>query len=493
MNKKMRLLSAILAAVLCASCMSGCGEKKQTDETEVPKIKYYALGTAMSMQEGSNDVFARLNEMSKEKIGAELEIVAIDAGNYDQQMTVKLAANEPFDLMFTSNWINKFDQLVAKKALMPLNDLLETYAKEYYDSIPQKWWDCASIDGNIYGAINQQIFARQPYVAFKKEFTDKVGFDWQSVKSIGDLDPFFAALKADGVNSEEYQYIGGTEFEFYEEVWGFNKVGDAKSPGDIKIGETENIKVFNQYATEEFKNFVKMMNDWEAKKYFNTKSRAGMSIPASLGITSYGACYKPGYSEIEQKNSFGEGKQDIVCAVIGESVIDTSNIVATMLGITHTSKNPEKTMELINLFQMDKEFFNLMCYGIEGRDYDKIGENKIKICTDAAYRPGIDWAFGNQFNAFVQEGMPDNVWEEQNRANHEATESPLLGFNFDPTSVQTEMANCNAIINEYLGPLVNGQLDAETGISEFLSKLDAAGAQKVIDEKQKQIDAFLAN
>lgn len=67
-----------------------------------------------------------------------------------------------------------------------------------------------------------------------------------------------------------------------------------------------------------------------------------------------------------------------------------------------------------------------------------------------------------------------------------------MGFNFDVTNVQIEMANCNAVVTEYLKPLLYGFMDIETSYPEFIKKLDDAGAEKIIAEKQAQLDAYIA-
>ena len=51
----------------------------------------------------------------------------------------------------------------------------------------------------------------------------------------------------------------------------------------------------------------------------------------------------------------------------------------------------------------------------------------------------------------------------------------------------------NNVLNEYRAGLEFGVLDPDTALPEFLSKLETAGIDKIIAEKQSQLDAWLAS
>jgi putative aldouronate transport system substrate-binding protein len=103
------------------------------------------------------------------------------------------------------------------------------------------------------------------------------------------------------------------------------------------------------------------------------------------------------------------------------------------------------------------------------------------------------WEFGNQFNQLIMKGQSPTVWEETVAMNAASDGSPLVGFNLDPAPVATEIANCASVTEEYLVLLTTGSVDPATEYPIFLEKLEAAGAQKIIDEEQRQINAWLSS
>ena len=78
------------------------------------------------------------------------------------------------------------------------------------------------------------------------------------------------------------------------------------------------------------------------------------------------------------------------------------------------------------------------------------------------------------------------------RFNNEAIKSPALGFAFDSTKIATELTSVTNVYEEYQKSLEYGFVDPEVGIPEMLEKMNNAGLQKIIDEKQAQLDAWAA-
>lgn len=68
------------------------------------------------------------------------------------------------------------------------------------------------------------------------------------------------------------------------------------------------------------------------------------------------------------------------------------------------------------------------------------------------------------------------------------------GFVFDQTNVRTEIANCKAVYDEYWMALLLGLFgeDTQTEYQNFLTKLKDAGGDKIIAEKQRQINEWKA-
>ena len=208
---------------------------------------------------------------------------------------------------------------------------------------------------------------------------------------------------------------------------------------------------------------------------------AGEIIPVLITV----ATYLPG-CEATYKTNYGF---DVTVTSKSEALLTSYGTTATMAAINAGTRYPEKCVEFLEFLNTDKEFYNLLTYGIEGKNYTKIDENYIKKSEENPYsQPG--WAIGNTFNAYLLEGQPLTLAEDTKEINANAKRSPILGFTPDQEEIKLEMANCRAAMDEYLGGLDLGIVDVESNYKAFLQKLKAAGVDTMIEKLNKQLDEW---
>ncbi|CAK4847137.1 unnamed protein product [Aphanomyces euteiches] len=152
----------------------------------------------------------------------------------------------------------------------------------------------------------------------------------------------------------------------------------------------------------------------------------------------------------------------------------------------------------INLLYTDKYLINLLNWGIEGKHYVKVSDNVIDYpsgvtAATSGYNLNQSWMFGNQMNTNLWKGEDPQLWDKYKVFNESAERSPALGFVFDPTPVKIEITSINNVNQQYASVINTGSLDTTKTIPEYLKKLEAAGANKIIVEKQRQLDEWVKN
>ena len=154
-------------------------------------------------------------------------------------------------------------------------------------------------------------------------------------------------------------------------------------------------------------------------------------------------------------------------------------------------------MMLLNWSYATKEANDLLNWGIEGTDYVVQEDGTIDYpegmtAETVGYHQDYGWAQMNQYNSYVWAGNDPDVWDQYQAIRDSATVSKAYGFFFDNTPVLNEIAALNSVSDEYFFTITSGSVDPETAIAEFNEKLYNAGLQTVMDEKQAQLDAWLA-
>lgn len=165
------------------------------------------------------------------------------------------------------------------------------------------------------------------------------------------------------------------------------------------------------------------------------------------------------------------------------------------------SKQIEKAVELIELLNTNDELYLLLTEGEEGIDYKYDKDGNIQR-IDGKYNLNYnEWQIGQSYSPKFTRTLYDRNedGEKQKEAQQivfdadRTTEvSPLMGFVFDPSEVEVEIAKCSVIIEEMIPVLSSGTVDPDSVLPEFLNRLEMAGVDRIIEEKQAQLDEFYA-
>ncbi|MGQ9631007.1 MAG: ABC transporter substrate-binding protein [bacterium] len=491
MSRPKKFFWVVVALFLALGLVWATGYEEAGAQEKLPPVKliWYYPGTYP--QPDQDLVFAEANKIIKEKINATVEFRTVSWGDYTDKIGVIIASGEPYDLCFTANWMNNYHRNVAKGAFLPLDDLLDKYAPKLKASVPEKIWAATKVKGKIYGIINYQISAMTNGLWFRKDLVEKYGFDVKSVKRLEDVEPFLRTIKEKepGMIPISNANTPGTNVGYVLVYLGFDEIGGRAIPGVVRLNDPS-MRVINQFATPEFKNWLHLMRDWYQKGYIRKDAIAIKDVNPDLSAgkiaVGWEGNHKPG-GDAEAKARWG---YEVISTPISDSILLTSSIIATMHAISVTSKNPERAMMLMELMNTDKELYNLITFGIEGKHYRKVGPNRIEPIKDSKYNPGTPWMHASTFNAYLLPGQPDDVWEKTKELNMSAKASPIIGFAFDPEPVQSEIAQCQSVVKEFLPQLELGVVDPDVELPKFLDKLEKAGASKIIAEMQRQIDEW---
>lgn len=167
--------------------------------------------------------------------------------------------------------------------------------------------------------------------------------------------------------------------------------------------------------------------------------------------------------------------------------------------IPYTSEQPARAMQVLNEMYTNPDLANIFIYGVEGTHY---------VMTDSAqglidYPEGVDpgslgyssdpWMWPNELISHKWSSDGASIWDDTITFNENAVQSPAKGFAWDSTPVANEIVACNTVLAKYRDGLDTGELDPEIAIPRMAAELDAAGIQNILDEKQRQLDEWLAD
>ena len=468
---------ALTAAILCS--MAGCNSQKNAKggEEEVPTLEMYMFG---KQQKDLALVIEEANKIIEPAIGAKLNMTLIDSGAYTEKMNMKLATKEYFDICWTSSWMNPYTKGVENESYYPLTKLIDENAPELWDMIPSYWFDATKRDGEIYAVPNQQIANTIPALTMNKKWADKYHLDVNSIKTMKDIEPFLQTIKDNEPDVHPTRPYGNPGLKNYEAIAG--GVG-------LDLRDTDNLTAVYEYEADGYEEGMDMNRDWFNKGYYREDVASVVDDNNDFLAGKYvvtGTGWKPGF---ESTQSAMLGGEHIAIKLRENAYVTGATLTSTMWAVSAYSKYPEKSIKLISLINSNKDLYNLLCYGIEGKHYNWVDDNHIKLENNGGYYLNTSWAFGNQFNSYLLEGQEDNIWEETKKLNDEAEKSRIVAFVFDSSKVQTELSQISTVTQEFKN-MNNGSVDWRECFDEYKSRLKAAGIENVKKEIQRQLDEY---
>ncbi|QJD82834.1 ABC transporter substrate-binding protein [Cohnella herbarum] len=495
------LLSALLALMaLLAACGNdnnkngGATEGGTTaspaqanEKTANLKMAYFSVSNTKDFK----TVQDAINIIAKEKINATVELMPIDAGSWNQQINLLLAGNEPLDLMLTSTMFN-FSNQVAKGQLLPLDELLEKYGPTIKDTMEPAIYNATKIDGKIYGVPSVRDTAADYGLIMRKDLVDKHGIDLSAVKTFADVESILKTIK-DKEPGISPLVPRSQALPIVTDILSgsIDMLGD--NMGVLPLANNDT-KIVNLYETQEYADAVALVRKWYQAGYIMQDAATTLETYSSLvragKAFSYFSNTKPGFEQQET----GLNGHEMVAVRLTKPVSSSSNATSMMISIPHNSSDPDKAMQLMNLLYTDKEIVNLLTNGVEGKHYVKNEDGTIQTpegVTDTGYQFN-QWEIGNNALSAVWKGTAPDIWEQMRAFNKSATFSKALGFTFDSNSVKNEVAAVTNVVNQYKVGLETGTLDPST-LGDFNGKLKSAGLDKIIAEKQKQLDVWAAS
>lgn len=481
-----KMLCLLLCLAMTVGVMAGCSGNKAGDK-EIT-LRWYAR---INKEADCDEVFKKASEMVKENLGFNIDIIPLE--DYNTKMPVIAASGEDYDIVYTASQVNNYYQNASDGNFLALDELLPEFAPKLWAEIGESVWDSVRAgDGKIYGIPNQQIFARAPGFLIPTQNIEALGLDIEAMQNwtVADYEEYFKLIKE---KTGEYGYFAHAWSGDGAQREGFQLIFGSNLPGAIRYNDkTDNYEVINQYETPEFENYIKTR-----AKFVNEGLVAPMEVTEN-DIPKYAtpkngvipwlitmATYLPG-CEANYKNNYGF---DVTVVTKSEALLTSYGTTATMAAVNADSRYPEESIKFLEFLNTNAEVYNLITFGIEGKHYTKLDGNYIKKSEQNPYSQPA-WAIGNTFNGYLLEGQPLTLAEDTKKINSEAKISPILGFIPEQDSLKVEIANCKAVLEEYLTVLDQGIVKIDETYPTFIEKLKSAGVDQIITELNKQLDEW---
>ena len=456
--------------------LTGCGSKT---EEGTYNIDWYLVTGEVPTESAKAEVEAEVNKYLQEKnLPATLTMNYLDWGSYDQKVNVMIAGGDKFDICFTMSDTYRLN--ASKNAYLPLNELMDEYAPKTKELLGEEFLKGSQIGGVNYGIPANKDKGHYQGMLYRTDIAEKYGLTEQlkSAKTFDDILPALDVIKEKEPDMAPL-YEGGV-FSVAALI-PFETI--AFPAGIVLDGDGEKIVNFVELPEYREASIRTSQNLKEGYTRKGTKQDAEQYFMEFVGL-------KPGKDkELSSSRMYDYTQID----TLGIPYMTSQDAMGSLMAISRTSKNPDVVMQFLELFNTDKYLHNLIVYGIEGKNYTKIDDNTIDPIKGSGYgNAGMQWEFGNTFIDYLTKNEAKDKVEKMENFNNELMLSPTLGFAFDSEPVKVEVGACQNVKAEFESVLAEGVKNPEEVLDNYIAKLKAAGADKIVAEVQKQYDAWRA-
>jgi len=474
------------------SSPAGTQQAQQNEALSPATLKIYIPG---DRPKDMDAVIAEAEKRMEGTLNVKLNITFIPWSDLDNKTSLALASGEAVDLIFDAPWLH-MNKMVASDTYEDLEPLLQQYGQTILKTRPQEMWDANKFNGHIYGIPLgvSQYQIKGFYI--RKDLREKYGM--QPLKTFDDLSQYLYKVKENEQGMSPLTTLVSTDritnaYPFYFD-----------SAYDIK-----------QEIPEMYPFFYKKNNDGKIYTLFEKKDEGIWSgIQGMRKWYQDGIVNKDNLAVQNERDLFTAGKtaaitsadvgipssiQDAVGKLGGSAewvtFMDPSQKYQTdfkqwnFISVPKSSKNKERAIMFLN-WANEKENYDLLSYGLEGKNWQAVGEDGFKALNGDYPNFGFDWIWNPTYERYDASLSPDELkWWNWAKDAANFTKSKDSGFTFNPEPVLQQMARLKA--NSYVYPILLGTLDPDKSFADFEAKY-GADLKKIQAEYQKQLDAYLA-
>jgi putative aldouronate transport system substrate-binding protein len=458
--------------------------KNSNEEPFTLNVSYPVYGDApgdlLKVQE-------KVNDITLKEINTKVEFKPVAVSAMANTYTLAASSGEKQDLIMLLPGYNYLTQFAGSNMIIPIDDLVGKHGKDItaaYGDI----FDATKLDGKLYAIPGKDSAVPGRGFYMLDSIVKKYNIDVTKIKTMDDLDPIFEKVHTGEPDLQTF-FPSGVAASMLD----FDNLGN--NLGVLRNGGVDNLKVVNMLETKEYVNAVKKVREWYKKGYISKDFATEQSSPGQM-MDANKLFAAPVFTDF---SNFGLGeKTPKYSLTLHQPVEKTETYQLFLWAVPTIAERPDKSIEFLNLVFKNQDLANLLKFGIEGEHYVENNDGTIDTSKSSINNFVMNWyIWGNTDKLPVQQkalvgvgGDIDKYKQALDEWKQSTKRSKAFGFIFNSEPVKTEIAACTAITDQYQKLLEGGALDPDEYIKLVNEKLYDAGLQKIIDEKQRQLDEW---
>lgn len=524
---KKSVLKKCVAAVMATSMVFGLEAVAEESDTRTT-INIRVMNDVVNIDKVL-DVYYEATKDDPVLSNVDVNITWVSGADYADKLTLAITAQEDYDLMFCGGW-QGLDGFVQDGSF---KDLTSYFNNEEYPGLmagfPEDLLTANSYDGKIMAIPLAECSYDIRGVIYREDLREKYGCeeitDWETyeaylktmkehlddeglivpwgVSSLQGLGLMADAQMFDARRSNILSYSAGMSFEVAisedgKTVLGITTIGDDDSMfANFPEGFQTN------YIDEKYEEIPYWIENYCNTDCLSTQDDIGSMFEAGMYAATYASLTEwVTHSNIMKTTcpeaklgffAFDEDQRECVAGGIPSDMKAWNTLV-----VPAWSEKTDEVMAFLDWMFASKENHDLFQYGIEGEDWEAVGENGYNVLEiDASEKYTMPaYAFTAspsyvRYSSLVLENEAVETLMDYQYSQEAYTLVPVTGFTFDTTNVEAEVATLSALYADFKGAWGAYGSDVTEVMKELNADAKDAGLEKVREELKTQLQAHL--
>ena len=367
------------------------------------------------------------------------------------------------------NSVEMYNKMVEEGYLLALDSTLlgkkpET-AKLIQKQVNLFAYDQVEMDDKLYAIPNNTVYGEYSYILINKELYEQYGYDINfdynvvgggsnGVDDFSDVENFIMDVMNDPAQSGCRPVLNNPGLDFLS-IFGRNSViiADAVSQFNKEVGASPSSITTSPIFQSHFRTMYQLTKLASDRQPVTGEWLTAEELRTTYKDYNYAVAFVKGNLDVQTE--FGgttENPGDYHVVVTHAPYVD-NNIYESMYGISSCvsadilakDTRPERCLEILELFSTNKEWVNLLTYGVNGEHYDfSVLEDNVVTNRSEKYTFDRKYA-GNMFLQYVSDDMDPVMkeyaadgWDLAKRQNQKLSVSPYAGFVFKTETKQKD-------------------------------------------------------
>ncbi|OUS75868.1 ABC transporter substrate-binding protein [Paenibacillus sp. MY03] len=468
-------------------------------------------------------VLEEFESRTKDTLNTKLVIQWNPPSDHKQKVKLMMAAGEEVDFVFDADFQN-LRELIPQGAYAQLdkyfnNDeypgLKAAFSPEFIEMNKR-------YDDHLYTIPFTQYFFDIPVVYIRKDLREKLGFS-EPISSYEELQQYYEKVleSEKGITPLAVRGNGGFQEMLAPEREELDTVRPLNLGGVIyyvhlsdDLKQVQDVVAFGDDASawaklpaplDTMKTAFAQYDKWAEWSKYLEKDVLSQKDHKAYFMSGKAASYYgtiSSYAADKKKLQETIADADLEFFVLKDKIrnmepqaISTSYKSNNSIAIPVSSKNIDRTMKFFDWLFQSRENHDLFEYGIEGKHWEPVGENQLKLLgeSDNYVFPGYEFSWNPNMIRLPADLDETAKSYFEYSAKEDTYYAPVLAkFTFDTSNVKGEFANVQSKADPFVQTLKAGQVkDWEAEAVALNKELKALGLDTIREEIKAQVQTYL--